>query len=302
MNWLVFVPLPFLVAYLVKCQDQRAVQKEGSSALQDLSREDRRRVGRALLRGEAIEEARLVAPTLAWTRSMDVKCRWGDVFLAVWLGTFLVNAGLAMRVQDWKAAAIILLCFDFFALVTAVGAEAKRRAKRTELATLRRFQGTVTVAPSHARSRARSAALGLTRFDGHPRSGRTARLRRELQRVDCRQSSRHAEACRLGRGGHVEFDLEFDVADIKPGLQVQVVAGMYFDRRVFLVANTGEKRPTVIALTPHMARLIAQDLMSQSGSGEVYDLHTPVLAPVVVRLVDENGSRTVDGAPKTAPD
>ena len=70
-----------------------------------------------------------------------MKCRWGDVFLAVWLGTFLVNAGLAIRAQDWEGAAIILLGFDFFALVTAVGLEAKRRARKTELATLRRFQG-----------------------------------------------------------------------------------------------------------------------------------------------------------------
>ena len=159
MNWLVFVPLPFLVAYLVKCQDQRAVQKEGGRALQELSREDRRQVGRALRRGEAIEEARLVAPTLAWTRSTELKCRWGDVFLAVWLGTFLVNAGLAMRAQDWKAAAIILLGFDFFALVIAVNAEAKSRAKRTELATLRRFQGTSTIARSYTRS-CRGPSLG----------------------------------------------------------------------------------------------------------------------------------------------
>ena len=101
----------------------------------------------------------------------------------------------------------------------------------------------------------------------------------------------------------MDFDLEFDLADIKPGLQVQVVAGMYFDRRVFLVANTGENRPTVIALTPHLARLIAQDLLSQSGTGEVHDRSTPVLAPVVVRLVNGKGSRgAVDGPPLTAPE
>lgn len=147
MNWLVFVPLPFLVASLVKCQDQRAEQKERRKGLQELSRDDRRQVGRALRRGEAIEEARLIAPTLAWTRSADVRCRWGDVFLAVFLGTYLVNASLAMRAENWKAAAIILLGFDFFALMTAVGVEAQRRAKKTEVATLRRFQGAATVAP-----------------------------------------------------------------------------------------------------------------------------------------------------------
>ena len=141
MNWLVYVPLPFLVASLIKCQDQRAVQKEGGKAFQELSREDRRQVGRALRRGEAIEEARLVAPTLAWTRSRDATCRWGDLFLAVFLGTYLINAGLAVRAQDWEATAIILLGFDFFALLTTVGVEFKRRARKTELATLRRFPG-----------------------------------------------------------------------------------------------------------------------------------------------------------------
>lgn len=141
MNWLVFVPLPFLVASLVQCQDQRAIQREGRKAFHELSRDDRRRVGKALRRGDAVEEERLVAPTLAWTRSTDVDCRWGDVFLGVWLGTFVVKAGLAMRQHQWKSAAIILLCFDFFALITAVGAEFRRRAKQTELSTLRRLQG-----------------------------------------------------------------------------------------------------------------------------------------------------------------
>ncbi len=141
MNWLVFVPLPFLVASLVQCQDQRVVQREGRKAFRELSRDDRRRVGRALRRGEAVEEERLVAPTLAWTRSTDVECRWGDVFLAVWLGTFVVNAGLAIRQHQWKSAAILLLGFNFFALLTMVGAEFKRRSKQTELATLRRFHG-----------------------------------------------------------------------------------------------------------------------------------------------------------------
>lgn len=59
--------------------------------------------------------------------------------------------------------------------------------------------------------------------------------------------------------------MDFDLDDIRPALQVQVVAGMHFDRRVFLVANTGEKRPVVIALTPHQARSIAGDLTDQSG-------------------------------------
>jgi hypothetical protein len=86
-------------------------------------------------------------------------------------------------------------------------------------------------------------------------------------------------------GGQVEFDLE----DIRPALQAQVVAGMYFDRRVFLIANTGDTRPTVIALTPHLARLIAQDLLKQA-TGEVHDRSAPVMAPVVVRASLRPGS------------
>jgi hypothetical protein len=77
--------------------------------------------------------------------------------------------------------------------------------------------------------------------------------------------------------------VDFDLEDIKPALQIQVVAGMHFDRRVFLVANTGEKRPVVIALTPQQARSIAADLASQSGTGEVHDRSRPVQRPVVVR-------------------
>lgn len=87
-------------------------------------------------------------------------------------------------------------------------------------------------------------------------------------------------------GGGTEGDVEFGLEDIRPALQVQVVAGMHFDRRVFLVANTGEKRPIVIALTPHLARLIAADLATPSATGEVHDRSTPVVAPVVVRQFD----------------
>lgn len=85
--------------------------------------------------------------------------------------------------------------------------------------------------------------------------------------------------------------MEFDLEDIKPGLQVQVVAGMYFDRRVFLVANTGEKRPIVIAITPHQARAIAADLENQSATGEVHDRRRSVQAAVVVRPLSPTNLR-----------
>jgi hypothetical protein len=98
----------------------------------------------------------------------------------------------------------------------------------------------------------------------------------------------HTAIGMLGRsGGHGDFNLE----DIKPGLQVQVVAEMYFDRRVFLVANTGERRPIVIAITHHQARAIAADLERQSGTGEVHDRRTSVQAPVVVRQLNPTNLR-----------
>lgn len=85
--------------------------------------------------------------------------------------------------------------------------------------------------------------------------------------------------------------MDFDLDDIRPALQVQVVAGMHFDRRVFLVANTGEKRPVVIALTPHQARSIAGDLTDQSGIGEVRDRQRPVQPAVVAVSIPKTSMR-----------
>lgn len=82
-----------------------------------------------------------------------------------------------------------------------------------------------------------------------------------------RSALRWARSERERNGDVVDFDLD----DIKPALQVQVVAGMYFDRRVFLVVNTGEKRPVVVALTPHQARSIAVDLAGQRDAQEQRD-------------------------------
>jgi hypothetical protein len=95
---------------------------------------------------------------------------------------------------------------------------------------------------------------------------------------------------------HLNGDImEFDLEDIKPALQVQVVAGMHFDRRVFLVADTGDKRPVVIALTPHQAASIAADLVNQSGPGQVYDRDRPVHAAVVIRATSAEPRRRPDG-------
>lgn len=141
MDWLSFVPLPFILADLAMCRDERAMRRRGHQAFRQLSREDQRAVGRALRRGEAVDAERLAVPVLAWTATRDSSCPWGQAFLAVFLATFLVRAGLAMYAGEWKAAAIILLSFDFFALLVGFGATTRQRARQTAVATRRRFPG-----------------------------------------------------------------------------------------------------------------------------------------------------------------
>ncbi len=63
--------------------------------------------------------------------------------------------------------------------------------------------------------------------------------------------------------------MDFDVADIKAAREAQVVSGMFFDRRIFLVVNTGDARPVVIAFMPHQADAIGRDLVERVSNGEV---------------------------------
>ncbi len=63
--------------------------------------------------------------------------------------------------------------------------------------------------------------------------------------------------------------MDFDVADIRTAREAQVVSGMFSDRRVFLVVNTGDARPVVIALMPHQAEAIGRDLVERVSNGEV---------------------------------
>lgn len=65
------------------------------------------------------------------------------------------------------------------------------------------------------------------------------------------------------------MDLEFEVVDIHPAYEAQVVSGMFYDRRVFLVVRGDGDRPLVIALAPHQAEAIGRDLMS-GAAGEVH--------------------------------
>lgn len=143
MNWLDFalnyVPMPFLIADLVLCRDQRAAQRRRFQALRDLSREDQRTVGRALRRGESVEDARLVAPTLTWTARTERTCGWGTAFLLVYMATWVVRVGLAANAGNWKAVALFLVAFDLFAFLVGVGSIARWRAEETRMATLRRF-------------------------------------------------------------------------------------------------------------------------------------------------------------------
>ncbi len=63
--------------------------------------------------------------------------------------------------------------------------------------------------------------------------------------------------------------MDFDVADIRTAREAQVISGMFYDRRVFLVVNTGEARPVVIAFIPHQADAIGRDLVERVSNGEV---------------------------------
>lgn len=76
--------------------------------------------------------------------------------------------------------------------------------------------------------------------------------------------------------------MDFEVEDVRAAREAQVVAGMFYDRRVFLVVNTGASRPTVIAFMPHQAEAIGRDLIERS-TGEVRrDRIEPRVAPAPI--------------------
>ena len=93
--------------------------------------------------------------------------------------------------------------------------------------------------------------------------------------------------------------MDFDVANIRAAREAQVVSGMFYDRRVFLVVNTGGARPMVIAFMPHQADAIGRDLTERVSNGEV---RRPYLEPrvVPVPLPPRRGSpKGSDPAPGT---
>ncbi len=78
--------------------------------------------------------------------------------------------------------------------------------------------------------------------------------------------------------------MDFNVADIRPAREAQVVAGMYYDRRVFLVVNVGAGDPLVIALMPHQAQAIGRDLVDGVTEGEVHGHRLePRVVPVPIQ-------------------
>lgn len=88
---------------------------------------------------------------------------------------------------------------------------------------------------------------------------------------------------------------EFDVGDVKPAREAQVVAGFYYDRRVFLVVNTGAGRPVVIGLTPYQAEAIGHDLVDGVTVGAVYtDERQRRVAPVAPPMASST-SRAIVG-------
>lgn len=75
--------------------------------------------------------------------------------------------------------------------------------------------------------------------------------------------------------------MDFDIEDIRPARKAQVVKGMFFDRRVFLVVDTGGSRSIAIALTPHQAVALGHDLIAAEPTGEIRgQLVEPTVVPV----------------------
>lgn len=75
--------------------------------------------------------------------------------------------------------------------------------------------------------------------------------------------------------------MDFDVEDIRPAREAQVVKGMFFDRRVFLVVATGDSRPIAIALMPHQAVALGHDLIAAEPTGEIRGQRVePTVVPV----------------------
>jgi hypothetical protein len=114
------------------------VERQGQEAFRELSKDDKRVVWRALRRGDAVTDPRLVGATLEWTRTRPGRGIWGVLFQTVFFGTLLARTVLAMLAGNWRLVALNLVVFDFFALLTGVAVLLARRAKETQRATLLR--------------------------------------------------------------------------------------------------------------------------------------------------------------------
>lgn len=90
--------------------------------------------------------------------------------------------------------------------------------------------------------------------------------------------------------------MEFDVEDIRPARQAQVVKGMFYDRRVILVVDTGEARPIAIALMPHQAVSLGHDLVEEAPTGKVRGQRVEPQAVAEVRPPQSDRSSTSRGA------
>ncbi len=66
------------------------------------------------------------------------------------------------------------------------------------------------------------------------------------------------------------MDLAFDLGDNQPAHQAQVVAGMFYDRRVFLVVRGDDDQPIVIAFAPHQAEAVGRDSAAHGATGAVH--------------------------------
>ncbi len=97
------------------------------------------------------------------------------------------------------------------------------------------------------------------------------------------------EATRDGERGDA---MDFDVEDIRPAREAQVVKGMFYDRRTFLVVNTGDSRPIAIALMPHQAVALGKDLIAATPTGEVRRQRVePIAMPAPVRMTRDRSQK-----------
>jgi hypothetical protein len=102
-------------------------------ALRELDKRDRQEVARAIRQRRAAKEPRQAEAVVVWAKSLSGPgCVWRRLFLIAYLAEIAVRASFAALDGRWRPVAVHLVVFNFFALLGAVGVEARRRAQAAE--------------------------------------------------------------------------------------------------------------------------------------------------------------------------